>query len=47
MAQTNDSIYDDVYEDEEVISGAYVDDTGTLVFIGDIARVDGRKLIIE
>ncbi len=47
MAQTNDSIYDDVYEDEEVISGAYVDSTGTLIFLGDIARVDDRTLIIE
>ena len=41
MAQTNDSIY------EEVISGAYVDSTGTLIFLGDIARVDDRTLIIE
>ena len=47
MAETNESIYDDVYDDEEVIAGAYVTKTGTLVFLGDLARVDGQTLIIE
>lgn len=37
---------DEIYENEKTIAGAYVEGT-KLVFVGDIARVEGTVLIIE